>query len=70
MSEQTYYAQIDAENIVIDVRVVSAEYMAANPNLYVGQWIQTYIGVPGKTYAAIGYTWNGTDFVAPPADNS
>lgn len=63
MSEQTYFAQIDAENIVTDVRVVNAEYMAENPNLYVGTWIQTYIGVIGKTYAAIGYFWNGTDFV-------
>jgi len=70
MSEQTYFAQIDAENIVIDVRVVSPEYMAQNPDLYTGQWVQTYIGVAEKTYAAIGYTWNGTDFVAPPADNS
>jgi len=70
MSEQTYFAQIDSENIVIDVRVVSAEYMAENPELYTGQWVQTYIGIAGKTYAAIGYLWNGTDFVAPPADNS
>ena len=69
MIERTYFAQIDEENIVIDVRVVSAEYMAENPDLYVGEWIQTYIGVAGKTYAAIGYTWNGTDFVAPPVIN-
>jgi len=27
-------------------------------------WIETYIE-DGKTYAGIGYTWNGTDFVAP-----
>jgi hypothetical protein len=39
--------------------------MAANPDRYQGEWIETFIGVEGKTYAGIGYTWNGTDFVAP-----
>lgn len=65
MSEPTYYAQIDAQNVVTDVRVVSAEYMAENPERYEGEWIETFIGVEGKTYAGIGYLWNGTDFVAP-----
>ena len=65
MSDPTYYAQIDTENIVTDVRVVTPEYMAENPDLYPGTWIETYIGVIGKTYAGIGYSWNGTDFVAP-----
>jgi hypothetical protein len=66
MSEPTYYAQIDAQNVVIDVRVVTAEYMAANPDLYPGTWIETYIGVEGKTYAGLGFLWNGTDFVQAP----
>jgi hypothetical protein len=67
MSEQTYFAQIDTENIVTDVRVVSAEYMAENPELYVGEWVQTYIGVADKTYAAIGYTYDAAteNFYAP-----
>jgi hypothetical protein len=67
MIEQTYFAQIDDENIVIDVRVVSAEYMAENPELYVGEWVQTYIDVANKTYAGLGYTYDpATDnFYAP-----
>lgn len=63
---QTYFAQIDSNNIVIDVRVVSAEYMAKNPGLYPGTWIETFIA-EGKTYAGLGYTWDGIDFVAPPS---
>lgn len=61
----TYFAQV-TDGVVTDVRVVSAEYMAENPDRYPGTWIETFIGVEGKTYAGIGYTWNGTDFIAPP----
>lgn len=63
MSE-TYFAQV-TNGVVTDVRVVSAEFMAENPERYEGEWIETFIGVEGKTYAGIGYSWNGTDFVAP-----
>ena len=70
MSAPQYFAQINDTNIVIYVAVVTAEFMAENPERYQGEWIETFIDVPGKTYAGIGYTWNGTDFVAPPADNS
>jgi hypothetical protein len=69
MNDPTYYAQIDAQNIVTNVAVVTAEFMAENPDRYPGEWIQTFIGVEGKTYAGIGYTWNGTDF-EPPADET
>lgn len=60
-----YFAQIDENNIVIYVSPVTAEYMVANPDRYTGTWIQTFFDTAGKTYAGIGYTWNGTDFVAP-----
>lgn len=63
MSAQ-YFAQV-TNGIVTDVRVVTAEYMAENPDRYTGDWVETFIGVEGKTYAGLGYTWNGTDFVAP-----
>lgn len=63
MSAQ-YFAQV-TDGVVTDVRVVSAEFMAANPDRYPGTWVETFVGVEGKTYAGIGYTWNGTDFVAP-----
>ena len=60
-----YFAQIDNNNVVINVAVVTHLFMAENPNRYTGTWIETFIGVEGKTYAGIGYSWNGTDFVPP-----
>jgi len=60
----TYFAQV-TDGVVTDVRVVSREFLEANPERYTGTWVETFIGVEGKTYAGIGYTWNGTDFVAP-----
>ena len=64
MSVPTYFAQV-VDGLVTDVAVTSAEFMAENPDRYQGEWIETFIGVEGKTYAGIGYSWNGTDFVAP-----
>ena len=59
-----YFAQV-TDGVVTKVAVVSAEFMAANPDRYPGTWVETFIGVEGKTYAGVGYTWNGTDFVVP-----
>jgi hypothetical protein len=59
-----YFAQV-TDGIVTKVAVVTAEFMAENPQRYEGEWHETFIGVEGKTYAGIGYTWDGTDFVAP-----
>ena len=67
---QQYFAQIDENNVVVNVAVVTAEFMAENPDRYPGTWIETFYDLPNKTYAGIGYTWNGTDFAPPPADNS
>ena len=64
MSAQ-YFAQV-TNGVVTRVAVVAAEFMAANPERYEGEWHETFIDTAGKTYAGIGYTWNGTDFVAPP----
>ena len=64
MTIEQYFAQV-TDGVVTNVAVVSAEFMAANPDRYQGEWHETFIGVEGKTYAGIGYTWNGTDFVAP-----
>jgi hypothetical protein len=59
-----YFAQV-VDGIVTDVRVVTAEFMAANPDRYQGVWVETFFGVEGKVYAGVGCAWNGTDFVAP-----
>ena len=60
----TYFAQV-TDGVVTKVAVTSAEFMAANPERYEGEWHETFIGVEGRTHAGIGYTWNGTDFVPP-----
>lgn len=59
-----YFAQV-TDGVVTDVRVVTADFMAANPERYQGTWVETFIGVEGKTYAGVGYLWDGTDFVLP-----
>jgi len=64
-----YFAQINADNIVTDVAVVHADYMAENPDRYPGIWVETFFDLPTKTYAGIGYTYDAVldEFVAPPA---
>jgi len=63
MSAQ-YFAQV-TDGVVTRVAVVTADFMAANPERYQGTWVETFFDTAGKTYAGIGYTWNGVDFVAP-----
>ena len=62
---QQYFAQINENNVVVNVAVVTAEFMAENPERYTGTWLETFYDLPNKTYAGVGYTWNGTDFVLP-----
>lgn len=62
-----YFAQIDENNVVINVHVVTAEFMAANTERYPGTWVETFFDTPNKTYAGIGYTYDyeTQDFTAP-----
>lgn len=66
MSAQ-YFAQLDQNNIVLTVHVVTTEFMAENPERYTGTWVETFIDDPNKTYAGIGYTYNDDtqDFEPP-----
>jgi hypothetical protein len=68
---RTYYAQIDNNNVVTAVHVVTAEFMAENPDRYPGTWIETFWNTPGKTYAGVGFTYNPqtNDFIAPEVDH-
>lgn len=68
MSKQ-FFAQLDENNVVINVHVVTAEFMAENPKRYPGVWVETFFDVEGKTYAGVGYTYDydTNDFIAPPA---
>ena len=63
---KTYFAQI-VNNIVVDVHVVTREFMEANPERYAGLWVETFIDVEGKTYAGVGYTYDevSDNFVEP-----
>jgi hypothetical protein len=59
-----YFAQV-VDGFVTKVAVTTADFMAANPDRYQGEWIETFFDTAGKTYAGLGFTWDGTDFVAP-----
>ena len=65
---RTYFAQLDDNNIVTSVHVVTAEFMAANPDRYSGIWVETFFDTDGKTYAGIGFTYDydTQDFIPPP----
>jgi len=66
MSAQ-YFAQIDDNNIVIDIHCVTQEFIDANPDRYTGTWVETFIGLPNKTYAGLNYIYNAStkDFSSP-----
>jgi len=68
MSAQ-YFAQLNDDNIVITVHVVTAQFMSENPERYPGAWVETFFDRPDKTYAGAGYTYDyeTQDFTAPPA---
>jgi hypothetical protein len=67
MSVPQYFAQIDDNNIVINIAVVTHLFMAENPERYPGTWVETFVDLPNKTYAGIGYTYDETakDFTPP-----
>jgi len=62
-----YFAQINDDNIVTNVAVVTTEFMAANPDRYLGTWVETFIDDPNKTYAGMGFTYDEQtqDFTPP-----
>jgi hypothetical protein len=63
-----YFAQLDENNVVTTVHVVTAEFMAANPERYPGVWVETFFNTDGKIYAGVGYTYDydTQDFIPPP----
>lgn len=62
-----YFAQIDDNNVVTSVHVVTQEFLKANPERYPGRWVETFFDTAGKTYAGVGFTYDevAKDFVAP-----
>ena len=62
-----YFAQLDENNVVTHIAVVTAEFMAANPDRYPGRWVETFFDTAGKTYAGIGFIYidERQDFIPP-----
>lgn len=57
-----YFAQV-SDGIVTDIRRVTAERIAENPDLYPGDWVEI---VDMNEYPAIGWAWTGAlGFVRP-----
>ena len=67
MTIPQYFAQIDENNIVANVSVVTNLFIQQNPDRYPGTWVETFIDLPNKTYAGIGYTYDPItqNFAAP-----
>jgi hypothetical protein len=67
MSIPQYFAEIDNNDIVIYVHVVTQEFLDDNPDRYPGMYVETFVNVPGKTYAGVGYTYDraADNFVSP-----
>ena len=62
-----YFAQIDNNNVVTHVAVVTREFLEANPQRYTGTWVETFFDTPGKTYAGVGFVYDPEtqDFTPP-----
>ena len=59
--ERQFFAQLNDDNIVIDVHVVTQEFLEANPERYTGVWVETFYDTAGKTYAGIGMEYLEAD---------
>ena len=67
MTNHQYFAELDENNVVINVAVVHRDYLEANPDRYPGTWVETFYDLPNKTYAGIGfiYDYETKDFTQP-----
>jgi|688.fasta_scaffold2630747_1 hypothetical protein len=68
MTNHQYFAQLNADNVVMHVAVVHRDFLEANPNRYPGTWVETFVNLPNKTYAGVGFIYNyeTQDFTPPP----
>lgn len=62
-----FFAQLDENNVVIDVHCVTQEFLEANPERYPGVWVETFYDNPDKVYAGIGFIYNyeTENFISP-----
>ena len=68
MTNHQYFAQLNNDNVVIHVSTVHRDFLEANPERYPGTWVETFVDVAGKTYAAVGfvYDFDTKNFIKPP----
>ncbi len=61
-----YFAQIDENNVVTNIKVVQRDFLEANPQRYSGRWVQTFID-DSHIYAGVGYEYleSEQDFRSP-----
>jgi hypothetical protein len=66
--DKQFFAQLDENNVVINVHCVTQQFLKANPERYTGVWVETFFDTNGKTYAGIGfiYDFDTQDFTPPP----
>jgi len=66
--DRQFFAQLNDDNIVIDVHCVTQEFIDANPERYTGVWVETFFNTNGKTYAGLDmiYDYETQDFVGQP----
>lgn len=57
-----YFAQV-TDGVVTDVRRVTAERIAENPDLYPGNWVEVE---SMDQYPAVGWTWTVETGFQPP----
>jgi len=53
-----YFAQIDENNVVVSIHVVTRQFLDENPERYPGIYVETFVDAPNKTYASIGYIYD------------
>lgn len=53
-----FFAKLDDDNKVIDVKVVDRAYLESRPDRYPGRWVEAFPYDPSKVYPAIGAIYN------------
>lgn len=61
----SYYAKI-VNNVVEQVIVADAEVIKS----YDGDWVETFMDDPIKSYAGIGHAHDGLKFIPPPSSDA
>lgn len=58
MTFTQYFAQLDENNVVIQVHVVTKQFMEEHPDRYPGKWVETFLDLPDKVYAGPGFIYD------------